>query len=103
MCWKMRILCLYKCIITKSNIIWKSYTYRSRSRSRSRNRNRNRSRNRSKNRNRNRSKNRSRCRGSSTTPCRHQPWKSGILLLEIKRKVVILSLKIIFTQKVVNV
>ena len=95
MCWKMRILCLYKCIITKSNIIWKSYTYRSRSMSMSRNRNRNRSRNRSKNRNRNRSKNRSRCRGSSTTPCRHQPWKSGILLLEIKRKVVILGLKII--------
>ena len=85
MCWKMRILCLYKYINTKSKIIWKGNTYRSSNRSRYR------------------SKNRSCGRGSSTMPCRQQPWKSGILLLEIKRKVVILSLKIIFTQKVVNV
>ena len=75
----MRISCLYKNIITKSNIIWKSYTYWIRSM----------------NRNRGRSRSRSRSRGSSTTPYRHQPWKSGILLLEIKRKVVISGLKII--------
>ena len=72
----MRISCLYKNIITKLNIIWKSYTYWIRSRNRNRGRSR-------------------RSRGSSTTPYRHQPWKSGILLLEIKRKVVILGLKII--------
>ena len=73
----MRISCLYKNIITKSNIIWKSYTYWIRSM------------------NRNRGRSRSRSRGSSTMPYRHQPWKSGILLLEIKRKVVISGLKII--------
>ena len=68
--WKMRILCLYNYIITKLNINQKSYTYRSWNW-------------------------RDRHRSSSTASYRHQPWKSGILLLEIKRKVVILGLDII--------
>ena len=70
---KMRISCLYILFNTKLNNTQKSYTYRSRGRSRG--------------------------RGSSTASCRHQLWKSGILLLEIKRKVAILCLYIISLKK----
>jgi hypothetical protein len=38
-------------------------------------------------------------RGSSTASHGHQLWKSNILLLEIKRKVIILSLDIIYYSK----
>ena len=77
---KMRISCLYILFNTKLNNTQKRYTYRS-------------------SRNRSRSKSRGRGRGSSTASCRHQLWQSGILLLEIKRKVAILCLDIISLKK----